>query len=130
MGADTPGDITAPAAQKPEANTSAGNITFGGEESTLTTQPQDQSKILDGSRGLEQPSFLNQTNEDVDQDPIVTKNQQQEPADQVNIFDSMKQRSPQVQAALKEADNFADELFYLLIQEMKTEFNLLVNRNV
>ena len=73
---------------------------------------------------------MNQTNEDVDQDPIVTKNQQQEPADQVNIFDSMKQRSPQVQAALKEADNFADELFYLLIQEMKTEFNLLVNRNV
>ena len=127
---DTPGDITAPAAQKPEVNTSAGNITFGGEESTLTTQPQDQSKILDQSRMLDQPSFLNQTNEEVDQDPIVTKNQQQEPEQQVNIFDSVKQRPPQVQAALKEADNFADEIFYLLIQEMKTEFNLLVNRNV
>ena len=50
---DTPADITAPAAQKPEANTSAGNITFGGEESTLTTQPQDTSKILDQSRVLE-----------------------------------------------------------------------------
>ena len=73
---------------------------------------------------------MNQTNEDVDQDPVVSKNQQQMPPDQVNIFDSMKQRSPQVQAALKEADHFADELFYLLIQEMKTEFNLLVNRNV
>ena len=79
---------------------------------------------------LDQPSFLNQTNEEVDQDPIVTKNQQQEPEQQVNIFDSVKQRPPQVQAALKEADNFADEIFYLLIQEMKTEFNLLVNRNV
>ena len=52
----------------------------------------------------------------------------------MNIFDSMKQRPPKVQAALKEAEaqvgEFADEILRLLLQEMKQEFNLLVNRNV
>ena len=69
---------------------------------------------------------MNQTNEDLTQDPLVVHKDEEKKSEQ----QESKQFTPEQMAALKNVDGFTDEIFSLLIKEMQMELGLLVNRNI